>query len=190
MNTIHFLEESYSDLIYYNAVMEVNYINETLTSLIELYRKEPSEDLLDVIESRLYSTINIIKQAKKLPVNEGLATDYEKTFTVKKEYFKANKRPEEDIEETVFTIPLLSLYLPQLLEKFFQVLEDLKTILPEDVITSYLIDLNTSEIVEHYNNLVASGVEEEEAKELTAYMMYIKKKNFQGFLYEILDSWS
>ena len=52
------------------------------------------------------------------------------------------------------------------------------------------IDLNSSEMVEHYNNLKASGVEEEVAKEITAYLGYVKKKNFQGFLYEILDSWS
>lgn len=190
MNTIHFLESNYSDLVYYNASMELNYINETLSSLIELYRKEPSEDLLEIIERRFYSTLDIVKQAKKLPVHDGAITDFKETYTVKKEHFKAGRRPSEDIEETVFTVPLLSLFIPQLLEKFFSILEDLKTILSEDVITSYLIDLDSSEMVNYYYMLKNSGVEEEEAKEITAYLGYIKKKNFQGFLYEILDSWS
>ena len=191
MNTIHFLETNYSDLIYFHATKELYYINSTLTSLIDLYEEEPSEALLDVIEDRFTSSLTIIKEAKKLPVNEGLATDYEETFTVKKEHFKEGRRPSEDIEETVFTVPLLSLYLPQLLERFFQILEDLKTILPEDVITSFLQDLEYPEKLEHYNAMLDLGFSEEEALECTAYLDYAKKKNDNhGFLYEIINSWS
>ena len=191
MNTIHFLETNYSDLIYSHATKEVYYINETLTSLIELYRKEPSEALLDVIEDRFTSSLTIIKEAKKLPVHEGLLSDYEETFTVKKEHFKAGRRPLEDIEETVFTVPLLSFYLPQLLEKFFKILEDLKTILPEVVINSFISELEYPEKLEFYNMLLDFGMEEEEALRLTAYEEYIKKENnTNGFLYEIINSWS
>lgn len=190
MNTIHFLEENYSDLIYYNAVQEIHYINRTLSSLIELYRKEPSEALLDVIEDRFTASLDVIKQAKKLPVNEGSLMDYKEEYTVKKEHFKKGRRPSEDIEQTVFTVPTFSLFLNEYLEKFFQILEDLKKILPEDVIEAYIYDLNSSEKVQYFNNLVASGVERQEALEITAYLDYLKNKNNEGFLYEILDSWS
>ena len=190
MNTIHFLEDNYTDLIYYNAVQEIIYINRTLSSLIGLYEKEPSEALLEIIEDRFTATIDVIKQAKKLPVNKGSLTDYIYKYTVKKEHFKAGRRPLEDVEQTVFTVPTFSLFLEEYLEKFFQILEDLKKILPEEVIETYLYDLNSSEKVQYFNNLMASGVERQEALETTAYLDYIKKKNYQGFLYEILDSWS
>ena len=190
MNTIHFLEDNYTDLIYYNAVQEIVYINRTLSSLIGLYEKEPSEALLEIIEDRFTATIDVIKQAKKLPVNEGSIKDYKETFTVKKEHFKAGRRPSTDIEETVFTVPVFSLFLEEYLEKFFQILEDLKKILPEEVIEAYEYDLNSSEKVQYFNNLVASGVERQEALEITAYLDYLKKKNNEGFLYEILNSWS
>ena len=85
---------------------------------------------------------------------------------------------------------MLSFYIPSLLEKFFSILEDLETILPEDVITSFYIDLNSSEIVKYYKDLLDLGVEEEKAKEVTAYMDSVKKETFEGFLYEILNSWS
>ena len=190
MNTIHFLEDNYSDLIYYNAVQEIDYINRTLSSLIGLYEKEPSEALLEIIEDSFTATLDVIKQAKKLPVNKGSIKDYKETFTVKKEHFKKDGRPSEDIEETVFTVPTFSLFLEEYLEKFFSIMEDLKKILPEDVINSYNFKLEYPEKLEYFNNLMASGVEREEALELTAALDYIKKKNVNGFLYEILNSWS
>ena len=193
MNTIHFLETKYSDLIYFHATEELYYINSTLISLIELYEEKPSESLLDVIEDRFTSSLTIIKEAKKLPVNEGLATDYEETFTVKKEHFKEGRRPSEDIEETVFTVPLLSLYLPHLLEKFFQILEDLKKILPEDVVNKFMLKINSSEKIDFLNYLLETKAEEESEEEIyktVAYLDYIKTKNNKGYLYEHIEEWS
>ncbi len=193
MNTIHFLETNYSDLIYFHATTELYYINSTLISLIELYEEKPSESLLDVIEDRFTSSLTIIKEAKKLPVNEGLATDYEETFTVKKEHFKEGRRPSEDIEETVFTVPLLSLYLPHLLEKFFQILEDLKKILPEDVVNKFMLKINSSEKIDFLNYLLETKAEEESEEDIyktVAYLDYIKTKNNKGYLYEHIREWS
>ena len=190
MNTIHFLEYNYSDLIYYNTVQELIYINETLSSLIGLYETNPSEALLDIIEKRFTDTLDFIKQAKKLPVNEGSFSDYVEKYTIKKEHFKAESRPSKDTETIIYSVPIFSLFLAEYLEKFFNIIEELKNILPEDVVTSYLIDLDSSEMLQHYYKLKASGVEEEKAKDITAYLDYLKKKNNQGFLYEVLDSWS
>ena len=189
MNTIHFLEESYSDIIYYNTAQEIIYINETLTSLIELYKKEPSEALLTVIEDRFTATLDFIKQAKKLPVNEGTFKDYVEEVVYKKEHFKG-KKPEEDVESIVFTVPVFSLYLAEYLEKFESILEELKTILPEEIVEAYEIDLNTSEKLQYYYNLLASGMEKEEALEITAYLDLVKKEHNKGFICGVLDSWS
>ena len=190
MNTIHFLEDNYSDIVYYNTVQQLAYINSTLSSLIELYKTNPSEALLTVIEDNFTATLEFIKQAKKLPVNEGSLTDYTEKHIVKKEHFKEGKRPSKDTETIIFSVPVFSLYLAEYLDKFFNIMEDLKAILPEEVIEAYVLDLNSSEKVQYYYNLMASGVEKEEALKLTAYLDYVKKENNQGFLYEILDSWS
>ena len=149
--------------------------------------------MLDVIEDRFISSLTIIKEAKKLPVNEGLATDYEETFTVKKEHFKEGRRPSEDIEETVFTVPLLSLYLPHLLEKFFQILEDLEKILPEDVVNKFRLKINSSEKIDFLNYLLETKAEEESEEDIyktVAYLDYIKTKNNKGYLYEHIEEWS
>ena len=190
MNTIHFLEDNYSDIVYYNTVQQLAYINSTLSSLIELYETNPSEALLTVIEDNFTATLEFIKQAKKLPVNEGSLTDYTEKHIVKKEHFKEGKRPSEDTETIIFSVPVFSLYLAEYLDKFFNIMEDLKTILPEEVIEAYVHDLNSSEKVQYYYNLKASGIKEEEALEITAYLDYVKKENNQGFLYEIINSWS
>lgn len=190
MNTIHFLEDNYSDIVYYNTVQQLVYINSTLSSLIGLYETNPSEELLTVIEDNFTATLEFIKQAKKLPVNEGSLTDYTEKHIVKKEHFKEGKRPSEDTETIIFSVPVFSLYLAEYLDKFFNIMEDLKTILPEEVIEAYVLDLNSSEKVQYYYNLKASGIKEEEALEITAYLDYVKKENNQGFLYEIINSWS
>lgn len=190
MNTIHFLEDNYSDIVYYNTVQQLVYINSTLSSLIGLYETNPSEALLTVIEDNFTATLEFIKQAKKLPVNEGSLTDYTEKHIVKKEHFKEGKRPSEDTETIIFSVPVFSLYLAEYLDKFFNIMEDLKAILPEEVIEAYVLDLNSSEKVQYYYNLKASGIKEEEALEITAYLDYVKKENNQGFLYEIINSWS
>ena len=190
MNTIHFLEDNYSDIVYYNTGQQLVYINSTLSSLIGLYETNPSEELLTVIEDNFTATLEFIKQAKKLPVNEGSLTDYTEKHIVKKEHFKEGKRPSEDTETIIFSVPVFSLYLAEYLDKFFNIMEDLKTILPEEVIEAYVLDLNSSEKVQYYYNLKASGIKEEEALEITAYLDYVKKENNQGFLYEIINSWS
>ena len=190
MNTIHFLEDNYSDIVYYNTGQQLVYINSTLSSLIGLYETNPSEELLTVIEDNFTATLEFIKQAKKLPVNEGSLTDYTEKHIVKKEHFKEGKRPSEDTETIIFSVPVFSLYLAEYLDKFFNIMEDLKTILPEEVIEAYVHDLNSSEKVQYYYNLKASGIKEEEALEITAYLDYVKKENNQGFLYEIINSWS
>ena len=191
MNTIHFLEDNYSDLVYYMTVQELVYINSTLSSLIGLYETNPSEALLTVIEDNFTATLDFIKQAKKLPVNEGSLTDYTEKHIVKKEHFKEGKRPSEDTETIIFSVPVFSLYLAEYLDKFFNIMEDLKAILPEEVIEAYVHDLNSSEKVQYYYNLKASGIKEEEALKITAYIDSVKKeKNNQGFLYEIINSWS
>lgn len=190
MNTIHFLEDNYSDIVYYNTGQQLVYINSTLSSLIGLYETNPSEELLTVIEDNFTATLEFIKQAKKLPVNEGSLTDYTEKHIVKKEHFKEGKRPSEDTETIIFSVPVFSLYLAEYLDKFFNIMEDLKAILPEEVIEAYVLDLNSSEKVQYYYNLKASGIKEEEALEITAYLDYVKKENNQGFLYEIINSWS
>lgn len=190
MNTIHFLEENYSDIIYYNTVQEIIYINSTLSSLIDLYNDNPSEALLTVIENNFTATLYFIKQAKKLPINEGSFNDYLEKYTVKKEHFKKEYRPSEDTEEISFTVPVFSLYLSEYLEKFDSILEDLKKILPEDVIERYIYDLNSSEKVEQIHNLIDLGYEREEAIKTVAYLVNISEKNNKGFLYQIINSWS
>lgn len=191
MNTIHFLEENYSNLIYSYTTKELIYINGTLSSLIELYETNPSEELLAVIEDRFNSTLDIIKEAKKLPVHEGNISDYTETYTVKKEHFKANERPEEDVEGIAFSVPIFSLFLSKLLKRFFSLVEDLKKILPSDVIENYFYNLEYPEKLEYLNSLIDSGVEEEEAIEVVAFLGYAKKKNnSHKYLYELLEEWS
>ena len=190
MNTIHFLEWNYSDLIYYNTTQELLYINATLSSLIKLYNDNPSEALLDIIEDNFTSTVDIIKQAKKLPVYDKNKINFENTVVFKKEHFKEKKAPSEAVEFSIFSVPTMSLYLPECLEEFDNILEDLKAILPE-VVDTYLADLTSSEMLKHYYFLKSLGYEEEKAKELTAISAALKEKNNTGtFLYEILDSWS
>lgn len=189
MNTIHFLETSYSDIIYYNTVLELEYINSTLASLLDLYKTNPSDELLAVIESSLNNSMNIVKEAKKLPVNDRFKLkDYEEEVVFKKEH--STKENAEDLNFKVFTVPVFSFILADVLDKFFSILEDLKEILPEDVIEEFEYKLNASEMLNYYHNLLDSGIEKEEALELTAYSDYLKKKNNQGFLFEIIDSWS
>lgn len=190
MNTIHFLEDNYSDIIYYNTVQEIIYINATLSSLIDLYNDNPSEALLTVIENNFTATLDFIKQAKKLPVNEGSLKDYVEEVVFKKEHFKHKYKPEKDVDSISVTIPVFSLYLSEYLEKFDNILEDLKTILPEDVIEEYVYKLNLPKNVEQINFFMDSGLEREEAIKTVAYMEYISEKNKEGFLYESINSWS
>lgn len=187
MNTIHFLEEHYSDIIYYNAVQELEFINSTLTSLIELYETNPSEELLIVIETTLNKTVDIIKEIEKLPVHDNI-TDFEEEVTFKKEH---NKKASEDISFKIYTVPILSSFLPKSLDNFFNILEKLKTILPEGTVESYEVKLGSSEKVNFYHMLKTSGLTEEEAIKITAFSdNAIKEYNTGSFLYEIINSWS
>ena len=43
MNQIHFMEENYSNAIYYNAIQELNFITTTLSSLVASYKKNKSK---------------------------------------------------------------------------------------------------------------------------------------------------
>ena len=187
MNTIHFLEESYSDIIYTNAVQELIFINSTLTSLTDLYGTNPSEELLTVIETTLNGTVNIIKDIKKLPVHDNIK-DFEEEVVFKKEH---RKEASEDLSFKIYTVPIFSSFLAKCLGTFFNILEDLKKILPEGTVESYEVKLGSSEMLDFYNNLKACGFEEEKAIEIIAVSdNAIKETNTGSFLYEIINSWS
>lgn len=197
MIELHFMEKSYSNLIYNNATQELIIINENLTDLKKLYEKNPSEDLLSIIGNTLKRTVILLKEIKKLPLNEGTIEDYKVAVEIDIEHFKDlsdedKKELPETLEFSTFKIPILSFYLKQQLEKFEDLLQELKKILPEDVIADFETELYSSEKLDFIKlmlNFNPENQSEEEIYKTVAYIDYIKNSNNKGYLYEILDRW-
>ncbi|MBR2055439.1 MAG: hypothetical protein IJ970_00085, partial [Mycoplasmataceae bacterium] len=175
---------------------ELILINETLNNLIDLYKKDSSEEILSVIEKMLESIVILVKEAKKLPLYEK--EELYKDITYKKEYFKklSDKEKEdlpEVIEETILVKPFLSLGLKEQLERFNSIVEELEVILPAAVITDFYLKLNSSEKIDFLKFMLETKTEdetEEEIYKIVAYLDYLKKKNDNNYLYNKIQSWS
>ena len=196
------MEKSYSNIIYGYATKELKYITDILNKLIEVYKRTSSEDILEVIESIFNTDLAIIvKEIRKLPIHENLE-EIAEPYVISKKNFKketlANLTAEEleeipEVYESVtYNKPVLSVYLPKVMEEFNSTVKELETILPEDVLTDFYFKVTTSEAVEYYNLMkrALTDVPEEEVAEMVAYLMYAQEQNRKGYLYNILESWS
>lgn len=199
MIELHSMEDSYSNIIYHDKTQELILINKTLTNLIGVYEKTSSEDILRVIEEFLLGTVILIKEAKKLPLNDSLE-DIKEPVTFKKEHLPKDKFSKEDLEELpeewntdYYNSSVLSIELKKQLDKFEDKLQQLEEILPEDVLTTFYLDLNSSEKINFLNMLLETKTEEETEEDiyrLVAYSDYITKENNKGYLYNIIEEWS
>lgn len=199
MNQIHFMEERYSGTIYYNAIQELRYISNTLSSLVELYKTNPSEELLAVIESMFNEDLAIIvRDINRLPVYDNLE-DYKELISYRKEHLKnLSEEEKEELPEVIFegydyTIPVLSVKLPDILEMFNSVVNELEAILPEDVLTDFHLKVNANEQIEFLNFLLETKSEEESEEDvyrMVASLRYNNRKEKKTYLYEYLDIWS
>ena len=193
MNELHFMENNYSNIIYSTASQELVFINDSLANLVELYNNNPSEELASVIGSTLLGTVEIFKRNNKLPVHDNFI-DFKKDVTFKKEHFKENAKikPEEDIEFSVFTIPVLSCYLPKLYEWFNSILKDIEKIVPESV-EEFNSKVEASEELEFLKLMLEvkpEGYTEEDVYNIVAYTSYAQQQNRKGYLYELIEEWS
>ena len=196
MLELNSMETNYSNIIYHTKTQELILINETLNNLIDLYKKDSSEEILSVIEKMLESIVILVKEAKKLPLYEK--EELYKDITYKKEYFKklSDKEKEdlpEVIEETILVKPFLSLGLKEQLERFNSIVEELEVILPAAVITDFYLKLNSSEKIDFLKFMLETKTEdetEEEIYKIVAYLDYLKKKNDNNYLYNKIQSWS
>lgn len=178
MNELYFMEESYSNIIYHNALQELLFFNSTFKDLLKLYKNNPSEELLSVIGNTLTGIGILFKGIEKLPSTE--ATTLEEI--------------EEPVEFfNVYKVPVFSLELKVQVEKFYSILEDLEKILPEDVVNKFRLKINSSEKIDFLNYLLETKAEEESEEDIyniVAYLDYIKTKNNKGYLYEHIEEWS
>ena len=198
MNQIHIMEDKYSNTIYYNAIQELKFITTTLSSLVASYKKNKSKDILAVIESIFNEDLaDIIRDIKKLPVYDNLE-DYKEKTTIRKEHLKdlsekEKKELPEVIEGYKYTIPILSVSLPLVLDKFDSVVEELETILPEEIISDFYFKLNANEQLEFLEHMLETKSEnetEEDVYKMVAYLKQTSKKEEKSYLYEYLNIWS
>lgn len=199
MMELNSMEKSYSNIIYHDKTQELILINTTLTNLIGVYEKTSSEDVLRVIEEFLLGTVVLVKEAKKLPVNDSIE-DLIKPVTFKKKHLDKEKLTKEELEEVpeewtlnYYTSSILTIELKRQLAKFEDILQQLEEILPEDVLTTFYLDLNSSEKINFLNMLLENKTEEETEEDiyrLVAYSDYITKENNKGYLYNIIEEWS
>ena len=198
MNQIHIMEDKYSNTIYYNAIQELKFITTTLSSLVASYKKNKSKDILAVIESIFNEDLaDIIRDIKKLPVYDNLE-DYKEKTTIRKEHLKdlsekEKKELPEVIEGYKYTIPILSVSLPLVLDKFDSVVEELETILPEEIISDFYFKLNANEQLEFLEHMLETKSEnetEEDVYKMVAYLKQTSKKEEKTYLYEYLNIWS
>ena len=198
MNQIHIMEDKYSNTIYYNAIQELKFITTTLSSLVASYKKNKSKDMLVVIESIFNEDLAvIIRDIKKLPVYDNLE-DYKEKTTIRKEHLKdlsekEKKELPEVIEGYKYTIPILSVSLPLVLDKFDSVVEELETILPEEIISDFYFKLNANEQLEFLEHMLETKSEnetEEDIYKMVAYLKQTSKKEEKTYLYEYLNIWS
>lgn len=175
MNELYFIEKGYSNLIYHDRLQELNYINETLANLIEFYKEDSSEKVLSLIEDIFKRTDILIRDIKKLPVPES-------------EEMPKFSNDIMVIDETNY----FSYMLKEQLEEFDSILNELKEILPEEVIDEYEDRLYSSERMELLNLLIGlkdNDEDKEEVYKLMAMIDYYKPEE-PKYLYEILNTWN
>ena len=175
MNELYFIEKGYSNLIYHDRLQELNYINETLANLIEFYKEESSEKVDSLNEDIFKWTDILIRDIKKLPVPES-------------EEMPKFSNDIMVIDETNY----FSYMLKEQLEEFDSILNELKEILPEEVIDEYEDRLYSSERMELLNLLIGlkdNDEDKEEVYKLMAMIDYYKPEE-PKYLYEILNTWN
>lgn len=199
MNELYFMEESYSNIIYHNALQEVLFFNSTFKDLLKLYKNNPSEELLSVIGNTLTGIGIFFKGIEKLPSTEATTLEeIEEPVEFKKEHYENLSEEEkaevpESFKFNVYKVPVFSLELKVQVEKFYSILEDLEKILPEDVVNKFRLKINSSEKIDFLNYLLETKAEEESEEDIyniVAYLDYIKTKNNKGYLYEHIEEWS
>ena len=199
MNELYFMEESYSNIIYHNALQEVLFFNSTFKDLLKLYKNNPSEELLSVIGNTLTGIGILFKGIEKLPSTEATTLEeIEEPVEFKKEHYENLSEEEkaevpESFKFNVYKVPVFSLELKVQVEKFYSILEDLEKILPEDVVNKFRLKINSSEKIDFLNYLLETKAEEESEEDIyniVAYLDYIKTKNNKGYLYEHIEEWS
>lgn len=199
MNELYFMEESYSNIIYHNALQELLFFNSTFKDLLKLYKNNPSEELLSVIGNTLTGIGILFKGIEKLPSTEATTLEeIEEPVEFKKEHYENLSEEEkaevpESFKFNVYKVPVFSLELKVQVEKFYSILEDLEKILPEDVVNKFRLKINSSEKIDFLNYLLETKAEEESEEDIyniVAYLDYIKTKNNNGYLYEHIEEWS
>lgn len=188
MMDLHFMEKSYSNIIYHEKAQELFFINETLTDLINIYRRDHSEIILSLIEDTLKRTTILIKNAKKLPLYDSIE-EITKQVTFRKEHYTGTEEFNEDFEVTVYTNSVLSLWLKEQLNIFEDILKQLEEILPEGILEEYEYNLNYPEELASLDimlKLKSEDQTEEEIHKTVALMKYMQEKDNKGYLYEIL----
>lgn len=199
MNELYFMEESYSNIIYHNALQELLFFNSTFKDLLKLYKNNPSEELLSVIGNTLTGIGILFKGIEKLPSTEATTLEeIEEPVEFKKEHYENLSEEEkaevpESFKFNVYKVPVFSLELKVQVEKFYSILEDLEKILPEDVVNKFRLKINSSEKIDFLNYLLETKAEEESEEDIyniVAYLDYIKTKNNKGYLYEHIEEWS
>lgn len=196
------MEKSYSNIIYGYATKELKYITDTFNKLIEAYKKTSSEDILEIIESMFNTDLAIIvKEIRKLPIHKTME-EIEEPYIISKKNFKKETLENltaEELEEipevyesVTYNKPVLSVYLPKVLEEFNSTVKELEKILPEDLLTDFYFKVTTSEAIEYLNLMkeVLTDVPEEEVTKMVAYLMHLQEEQSKDYLYNILDSWS
>ena len=199
MNELYFMEESYSNIIYHNALQELLFFNSTFKDLLKLYKNNPSEELLSVIGNTLTGIGILFKGIEKLPSTEATTLEeIEEPVEFKKEHYENLSEEEkaevpESFKFNVYKVPVFSLELKVQVENFYSILEDLEKILPEDVVNKFRLKINSSEKIDFLNYLLETKAEEESEEDIyniVAYLDYIKTKNNKGYLYEHIEEWS
>ena len=198
MMELHFLEGRYSNIIYYNAVQELNFINNTLSVLIQSYKDKPSEELLNVLQSVInVDSATIIKDVEKLPTSENLE-EIKVDVVYNKNYIKGlSEEEKEELPETIKTYDyeksVFSIVLKDQLEKFYSLLKEAENILPERSLTNFYETLNSSDLINFLNYMLENkpeDVTEEDVYKQIAFIKSLDKKEGRTYLYEIIDSWS
>lgn len=175
MNELYFMEKSYKHHIYSNGVLQLHYINETLSNLISLYEKDSSEEIASIIEDVFKRSIDLIKPLKKLPIPEDNVPNISYDIMVIDEYN-----------------PFIN-FLKEQLEEFDSIMEQLEAILPEEVIEEVEYNLFSSERLE-FLNMLLNFCDNEEDKEMAyktvALIDYNEKKEEPKYLYQVLSNWN
>ena len=179
MKELNYMEAQYSNIIYYNATHELIVINENLIDLIDLYKKEPSQGIISLIETTLLRNIFLIKEIKKLPLNE---IDIENSF-------KENSEKHIEIKSKL-KIPILSLDLQKQLKRFEKIFKDLKKILPKGSAIELENILYSSEKIELIKLMLQFKTEKQSEAEIykkIAAIDYILNCNDETHLYGFIN---